>query len=62
MMMLHRGFISNDQVSHTNQLCQLRSFRDIVDRCLMARDGDFKAGMGSVTTLKKGSNSRGCDT
>jgi len=60
MAMLHRGLIPNDQVSHINQLCQLRGFKNITDRGLMARDGDLEAGMGSTTTLKKkGSNSRG---
>ena len=63
MVMLHRGLIPNDQVSHTNQLCQLRGFRDTADRRLMARNGDLEAGMGSATTWKKkGSNARGCNT
>jgi len=61
--MLHKGLIPNDQVSHMNQLCQLRGFRDTTDRRFMARDGDLKAGMGSATTLeKKGSNPRGGNT
>jgi len=63
MAMLHWGLIPDDHVSHSDQLCQLRGFRDITDRRLMARDGDLKAGMGSATTLKKkGSNPRGCNT
>src|SRR5260370_42102159 len=63
MAMLHGSLIPNDQVSLTNQLCQLRVFGEGAKGCLIAGNRDLEARMSCAATHeKKSSNARGCNT